>query len=131
VKLLLDTHIWLRAVMRPEALSRSVQRQLSRGNHELFLSPISIWEASQLAQRGRIRIKLAFPDWLAVALSQVPLHEAPLNFAVAAEVSRIHLPQGDLSDLFLAATASLFDLTLVTADAQLLKCTWLRTLAGR
>jgi predicted nucleic acid-binding protein len=61
---------------------------------------------------------------------QVPILEAPFSFAVAAEASRIELPQADLGDLFLAATASVFDLTLVTADAQLKGCTWLKTLAN-
>jgi len=58
------------------------------------------------------------------------MREAPFNFAVAAEASRIQLPQMDLGDVFLAATANVFDLTLVTADAQLLDCAWLKTLAN-
>ena len=60
----------------------------------------------------------------------VPLREAPFNFAVAAEASHIELPQADLGDLFLAATASVFGLTLVTADTQLTGCAWLKTLAN-
>ena len=50
--------------------------------------------------------------------------------AVAAETTRIQLPQADLGDVFLAATASVFDLTLVTADSQLTSCSWLKTLAN-
>jgi predicted nucleic acid-binding protein len=61
-------------------------------------------------------------------MAQVPLREAPFTFAVARDASRIELPQSDLGDIFLAATALVFDLTLVTADSQLLACSWLRTL---
>jgi len=61
---------------------------------------------------------------------QMPLREAPFNFAVAAETTRIQLPQADLGDVFLAATASVFDLTLVTADSRLTSCSWLKTLAN-
>jgi len=61
-------------------------------------------------------------------MAQVPLREAPFTFAVARDASRIELPQSDLGDIFLAATALAFDLTLVTTDSQLLACSWLKTL---
>ena len=131
MKLLLDTHIWLRAVNWPEKLSRAVRRQLGNTRNELYLSPASIWEAHQLVRKGKLRANPDFPGWLEGALSGVPVKEASFNFAVATEVSRISLPQSDIGDLFLAATASVFDLTLVTADRQLIECSWLKTLADR
>jgi hypothetical protein len=47
-----------------------------------------------------------------------------------AEASRVVLSQADMGEVFLAATATVFDLTLVTADSQLLACSWLKTLAN-
>jgi PIN domain nuclease of toxin-antitoxin system len=130
VKLLLDTHIWIWAVHNPEKLSRRVRRELSKGSNELYLSPVSIWEAHHLEQRGRLHLKQPFGQWVEEALSRTPLIEAPFNFAVATAASGIVLPQSDLGDIFLAATASAFDLTLVTADLQLLACPWLKTLSN-
>ena len=130
VNFLLDTHIWIWALARPEKLSREVRRQIENPKSALYLSPVSVWEAHHLVRRGKLRPKLAFPDWLDQALAQVPIKEAPFNFAVAAEASRIQLPQADPGDLFLAATASVFALTLITADSQLLDCAWLKTLAN-
>jgi len=130
VKLLLDTHIWIWAIHEPEKLSRDVRRQFENRKNELFLSPISIWEVHHLIQRKRLRVKTNLSDWLEQVLARVPLQEAPFNFAVAAEASKIQLPQADLGDLFLAATACVFGLILVTADAQLLGCRWLKTLAN-
>lgn len=130
MKLLLDTHIWIWVLHRPEKLSLPVRRQLDNPKSELYLSPISVWEAHLLAQRGKLRLKQSFPEWLEQVLAKTPLREAPFNLAVAAEASRIQLPQSDLGDLFLAATATVFDLTLVTADAQLVACSWLKTLAN-
>ena len=128
VKLLLDTHTWIWALHRPERLRAGVRRQLGNSKNELYLSPVSIWEAHHLAQRGKLPLKRSFPEWLEEVFRQVPLREAPFNFAVASEACRIQLPQSDLGDLFLAATASILDLTLVTADSQLLACDWLKTL---
>jgi PIN domain nuclease of toxin-antitoxin system len=130
VNFLLDTHIWIWALTRPEKLSREVRRQIENPKNELHLSPVSVWEAHHLVRRGKLRPKPDFPDWLDQAFRQVPIKEAPFNFAVAAEASRIQLPHADPSDLFLAATASVFALTLITADAQLVDCAWLKTLAN-
>jgi PIN domain nuclease of toxin-antitoxin system len=130
VKLLLDTHIWIWSLDRPEKLSRAVQRQLQNSNNELYLSPISVWEAQVLVRRGKLRLKQSWPDWIEAAFARKPFTEAPFNVAVAVQAGQIQLPQPDLGDLFLAATASTFDLTLVTSDSQLLACSWLKTLAN-
>lgn len=130
MRLLLDTHIWIWAIYSPGKLSRQVRRHLESGNNELYLSPVSVWEAQHLERRKKLRFKDGLGKWLDAVLAQVPVLEAPFNFAVAVEASRIHLPQPDIGDLLLAATASAFDLTLVTADAQLLECAGLKTLAN-
>ena len=130
MKLLLDTHICLWALQNTEKLSRGVQRELEKPGNELYLSPLSIWEAHNLEKRKRLRIRQSFPEWTHEAFRQLHVIEAPFTFAVAAEASRITLPQADLGDLFLAATASVFDLTLVTSDSQILDCSWLKTLAN-
>ncbi len=130
MKLLLDTHIWIWALESPEKLDRQVRRHLASARNELYLSPVSIWEAHHLVRGKRVRIKASFPEWLDSVLARVPLQEAPFNFSVAAEAARIDLPQGDPGDVFLAATASVFDLTLVTADRQLIRCASLKTMAN-
>src|SRR6202050_652590 len=130
MKLLLDTHIRIWALERPEKLSRPVRRQLENPKNELYLSPVSIWEAHHLERRKRLRIRKSFAEWLDQVLLLVPFRGGPSHFDWAAEASRIELPQADLGDLFLAATASVFGLTLVTADLQLTGCAWFKTLAN-
>ena len=130
MKLLLDTHIWVHAVLRPERLGRHVRREIERSQNELFLSPISIWEADHVVRKGKIKPKRPFHEWLPLALAAIPVREAALTFAVAAEAARIVLPHPDFGDVYLAAIAVTLDLTLVTEDAQLLSCTWLKTMAN-
>ena len=130
MKLLLDTHIWIWQIERPEKLSLVVRRELDDPKNECYLSAISIWEAHLLAQRNRLRIKGSFSEWLDQVFLRTPLLEAPINRAVAAQACQLQLPQSDLGDLFLAATALTFGLTLVTADSQLIRCRWLKTLAN-
>lgn len=68
---------------------------------------------------------------LAAALMEAPLHEAPLNHEVALASRTIKLEHEDPADRFLAATATIYDLALATADARLLAGKGFRTLANR
>jgi PIN domain nuclease of toxin-antitoxin system len=120
VKLLLDTHIWLWALLEPERLSPRVRELLIAPNSELWLSPISVWEALLLAERGRIRVEGSPTAWVEQLLARLPRREAPLTSEVAVASRAVILTHQDPADRFLAATANVFDLTLVTADERLL-----------
>jgi PIN domain nuclease of toxin-antitoxin system len=54
-------------------------------------------------------------------LSTLPVIEAPLTFEVARTLPILAVPHEDPADLFLAATAKAFELTLVTSDRNLLR----------
>jgi len=121
MKLLLDTHIWLWSLGEPHRLSRRVTKALDDRQNELWLSPISIWEAFLLFRKKRVQISPDFTTWLVASLSAVPMIEAPLTFEVARSLPTLGLPHDDPADLFLAATAKAFGLTLITADRNLIK----------
>ena len=131
MKLLLDTHIWLWSVLEPARISRRVAKVLGNPANELWLSPISTWEILDLCRKGRIVLKPDAAAWIAAAHSQVPFKEAPLTHEVALETERIVLPHRDPADRFLAATAKIYGLTLVTADENLLGGSGYLVLANR
>jgi PIN domain nuclease of toxin-antitoxin system len=68
-------------------------------------------------------------EWVRRATS--PLREAPLTHEIALLSRQLVLPHNNPADLFLAATAQLLKLTLVTADANLLGLGNISTLANR
>ncbi len=131
MKLLLDTHIWIWTVAKSSRLSPRVAKALTDPANELWLSPISIWEFFLLHRKGRVKIPEGFTTWLTRALTAMPIKEAPLTFEVAQALPTIDLPQGDPADRFLAASANVFGLTLVTADDRLLVAPGLKVLANR
>ena len=88
---------------------------------ELWLSPISVWEVLMLAQRKRVVLTPDAEAWVRESLEQVPVHEASLNHEIAIESRSIDLDHDDPADRFLAATARVYDLTLVTADRRLFR----------
>jgi PIN domain nuclease of toxin-antitoxin system len=121
MKLLLDTHIWIWSVGDPQRLSRRVAKALEDDQNQLWLSPVSIWEALLLHRKGRLKIPEGFSTWVTRALTTMPLTEAPLNFEVAAALTAVSLPHADPADHFLAASAKAFGLTLITSDRNLLR----------
>ena len=129
--MLLDTHIWLWALLDPARLSRAVRALLASPTETLRLSPISVWEAVMLAERGRIALEPDPRSWLDRALATAPVAEAPLTFEVAMASRSIALDHKDPADRFIAASALVFGLTLVTADARLLDCPDIEVLANR
>jgi PIN domain nuclease of toxin-antitoxin system len=119
VKLLLDTHIWLWSLLDPSRLGRRTVAALDEPGNELWLSPISVWEALMLAERGRV-VLLPDPErWVRATFERLPFREAPLNAEVAMASRALRIASDDPADRFIAATARVYDLTLVTADARL------------
>jgi PIN domain nuclease of toxin-antitoxin system len=108
-----------------------VKRALGRQDAELWLSPISVWETLILIERGRVVVKQDPSDWINEALAKVPIREAPLTHEIAIESRSIDVPHGDPADRFIAGTAKVFQLTLVTADENLLRVKSIATLPNR
>ena len=130
MKLLLDTHIWLWSALEPARLSKRVSRALDDSTNELWLSPMSVWEALVLARKKRVALEPSPEQWVRRALVELPIHEAPVNHEVAIRSETITLGHNDPADRFIVATALVHDLTLVTADRRLLKGRHVPTLAN-
>jgi len=128
LRLLLDTHIWLWSLSDPRRLGRRVLGQLKDQDNELWLSPISTYEALTLYYKGRFEIDGDLATWLARATAGT--REAPLTHEIALVARQLPLHQ-DPADRILAATAEVLDLTLVTADQRLLGLGTIRTMANR
>jgi PIN domain nuclease of toxin-antitoxin system len=131
LKLLLDTHIWVWSVVQPERLTARVARQLTNPENEIWLSAVSIWELRLLHDKGRMKLKPDPVSWINDNLSRLKIREAPLTFEVALAISSLKLPHNDPADGFIAATAKVFGLTLVTADEQLAKLADIAVLSNR
>jgi len=128
LNLLLDTHIWVWSKLDPNRLGKRVSKELSTVSNDLWLSPVSVWEALTLMQKGRVRVESPF-TWVERAAEQ--MREAPLTHEIVRLGLAMALPHADPADRFLAATAKVLKLTLVTADQKLLGLGEISTLANR
>ena len=131
MKLLLDTHIWLWSFLEPQRIKSRVEKVLTNPSNELWLSPISVGELVVLLRKGRMELPQDIAAWVAMTIADLQLTEAPLTTDVALAMSSLNFSHGDPADHFLAATAKVFDLTLVTADENLLQLPGIKVLANR
>jgi len=122
LNLLLDTHVWIWSHLDPDRLGRRARAMLRQPGNSLWLSPISVWEFLMLAERGRLELNkgMTATNWLEAAMSRAPMQDAPLSREVAIRSREVRLGHDDPADRFLAATADVYELTLVTADRKLL-----------
>ncbi|MDJ0817862.1 MAG: type II toxin-antitoxin system VapC family toxin [Desulfobacterales bacterium] len=120
MRLLLDTHIILWSSAKPDNLTQGIKDELENDSNELWFSPISIWEIILLAEKRRIAIGSDIVQAVRDILHTIPMKEAAINSEVAIQSRNVNLPHQDPADRFLAATANVYELTLVTADARII-----------
>ena len=120
LKLILDTHIILWSVAEPDKLSQNITRELEKDSNELWFSPISVWEILLLAEKGRVLLGPDIVKSVRDIFRKIPFKEAAITQEVAIQSRSVQLPHQDPADRFLAATAIVFDLTLVTADSRII-----------
>ena len=119
MKLLLDTHVILWSAAEPERFPQNIAVELENESNELWFSPISVWEILLLAEKQQVILEADHKMSIRKIFQSLPLREAVINQEVAIQSRYVDLPHQDPADRFLAATAMVYDLTLVTADKRL------------
>ncbi len=121
MKLLLDTHVWLWALLEPARLKRDVLEHLGSERNQKWLSPLSVWETLLLATRGRLSLAPDPESWVRTQLRHAPIRQIAVDHEIAIQSRKLRLSHEDPADRFIAATARVHELTLVTADHRLLR----------
>ena len=118
MRLLLDTHILLRALIEPTRLSAEFRTTLENPDHEVLFSAASIWEMSIKAALGRADFQVA-PASIVDAARATGFMELPVRAAAALKVAVLPHHHRDPFDRLLVAQAMTEPAALYTADAQL------------
>jgi PIN domain nuclease of toxin-antitoxin system len=114
---LLDTHILVWVLTRPERLSRAALEAVQTG--PVAVSVASFWE--MVNKKGRATAPLADPGaWWRQHVIRQEIPVFPIRFAHVAQVEAMDWPHQDPYDRILSAQAIVEQATLVTADATIL-----------
>ncbi len=117
MRLLLDTHIYLWSIKDDQKLSAAA-RALILDAAEVYISSVSIWEASIKAKIGKLDVDI---DALTAAISESGFLELQLNVKHVNEVHRLPNLHKDPFDRILIAQAMSEPLIFLTADKKLRK----------
>ena len=115
MRLLLDTHLLLRAASEPNRLPPAARALLSDPANALAFSAASLWEVAIKAGLGRADFR-ADAALLRRGLVDNGYEEIPVTGAHAAAVTGLPPLHRDPFDRMLVAQASVEGLLLVTAD---------------
>ena len=123
MKLLLDTHIWLRYQGISGDLRAAALPVLNRAAAAaaVYVSVISVWEIALLVRLGRLSLNTSVDRWTTEALSKPGIHLLPFTPEIA--IDAVNLPDPmhkDPADRILVASARAEQLTLVTRDRDIL-----------
>lgn len=116
MRLLLDTHILLWALLTPTRLTRPVRDALIRPANALHISVASIWEIAIKRAIGRVDAPV---ETLPEALDALGIALLPIAIAHALAAAALPRHHTDPFDRMLVAQARHEGLTLVTEDAAL------------
>jgi PIN domain nuclease of toxin-antitoxin system len=116
VKLLLDTHVLLWALLEPQKLSPEMRRALEDSDNTILVSAATAWEIATKWRLGKLRQAQAVVDQYTMALHRLAAVELPISGAVAREAGLWDVPHRDPFDRLLAAQAKADNLVLASTD---------------
>jgi PIN domain nuclease of toxin-antitoxin system len=116
VRLLLDTHTFLRWVAASGGLSRKAQSAVGSARNECFVSVASAWEIAIKVSLGKLRIDGALDRFLPEQLAANGFQPLAIDLKHAARVATLPFHHCDPFDRLLVAQALEEGLAVVTAD---------------
>jgi len=119
----LDTHILLWSLIKPEQISRSIKQKITAAQNEnkLVICSISLWEIAMLNHKKRINIYEPIKNFLKSISDIDGLSVKDLSPEIASEsVLLMDDFHGDPADRIIVATTKMLGATLLTRDKKIL-----------
>lgn len=117
MKLLLDTHVLLWWLDKPNQLSRKALEAIRDENNAVFVSAAVVWEIII----KKALDKLEAPDNLSEVVAENRFEPLAITIEHALAVEKLPMNHRDPFDRIQIAQATVEDLTLVTRDAEIAK----------
>ena len=112
MKLLLDTHVLLWALVDDPRLTSSQVNAIENGN--IYLSAASIWEIGIKNALGKLDVPGNFTE----AIANAGCRQLPISWAHARAAAALPMHHSDPFDRMIIAQAMLEDLTVLSSDTK-------------
>jgi PIN domain nuclease of toxin-antitoxin system len=119
VKVLLDTHILLWAVINPEKLSRRAAKIIDDKSGVMLVSAASAWEIATKVRKGKLPGAEAFERDFVRTLDDLGYVLLSIEAETALRAARLTADHRDPFDRMIAAQALALDIPVISLDAKL------------
>jgi PIN domain nuclease of toxin-antitoxin system len=116
VRLLVDTHTFLWALMHDRRLSTRSKQILTSDEHELFFSLVSLWEFSTKIKTGKLNALGSSVAYLRDELENYSMQLLPIRYEHILALESLPAHHSDPFDRFLIAQAITESLPILTHD---------------
>jgi PIN domain nuclease of toxin-antitoxin system len=116
VKLLVDTHTFLWALMHDRRLSARSKQILTSDEHELFFSLVSLWEFAIKIKTGKLNALGSSVDYLRDEMENYSMQLLPIRYEHILALESLPAHHSDPFDRFLIAQAITESLPILTHD---------------
>jgi len=122
--IVLDTHVLVWAMENHRHLGTNAAGLIDESTFSdgAYVSAISCWEISMLADKGKLEFHQGVRTWVEKALAKPGLFLAPIEPEIGIDAGQLPgSPHGDPSDRIIMATARALGCPLLTADEAILE----------
>jgi PIN domain nuclease of toxin-antitoxin system len=121
--IVLDTHVLIWAMENHRHLGTSAATLIDEATFSdgAYVSAITCWEVSMLANRGKVEFRQGVSAWVKEVLSQPGIFLTPIEPEIGIDAGQLPgNPHGDPCDRLIMATARALRCPLLTADGAIL-----------
>jgi PIN domain nuclease of toxin-antitoxin system len=115
-RVLLDTHVFLRALSAPEKLSTQALDIISDPKSEVFISSAVVWEIVIKYSLGKLELPSDPTTYLPARITQLGFRYLPITHEHALTVTVLPKHHRDPFDRMLVAQARFEGMTLISSD---------------
>jgi len=120
MRFLIDTHIFLWFLNGDSQLSPQFRAHIQDPNNEVYLSVVSVWEATIKYQLGKLPLPESPEIYLPKQRIRHQIDSLPINEASITNLIKLPPLHRDPFDRLLICQAIQHDLTIITADQEII-----------
>ena len=118
MRVLVDTHTFLWALLQDHRLSARAKQILISGEHELVFSLVSLWEIAVKMKIGRLNTVGSSVAYIRDEMAEYGMELLPIRYEHILELERLPLHHSEPFDRLLIAQAIAESLPILTHDSK-------------
>ncbi|MGK7933675.1 MAG: type II toxin-antitoxin system VapC family toxin [Microcystaceae cyanobacterium] len=116
MKILLDTHVWLWALVKPEKLELSAKNIITARENALYLSIASVWEIGIKVKIGKLTLPESLETFIMTRVDIWGMYLLDININHVIKASQLPLHHKDPFDRILIAQSQVENIPILTID---------------